>query len=306
MNRPLRIIVVLVLLALLAYLLMAAIARPQPRHDFFEGLETPVVFAHQGGDFLWPSNTIYAFERARQLGVDVLELDLHAAADGTLVVIHDDTVDRTTNGSGAVNSLTVEELQELDAGYRWSPQRSGESFPYRGMGITVPTLEEVFDAFPHTRLNLEIKQREPAIGGTLCDSIRRHGREDTVLVGSFHDSELADFRARCPEVATSAGPGEVRFAYVLSRAFLGRLYNPSAHALQVPEYQGSLRVVTPGLVSTARRKGVQVHVWTPNEVDEMERLLELGVDGIITDRPDRLLRILDRGGEVELPAGVPR
>ncbi|HEX7005197.1 MAG TPA: glycerophosphodiester phosphodiesterase [Trueperaceae bacterium] len=306
MSRPLRIVSALLLLAALGYAVLSLIARPRPATPFLESLERPIVFAHQGGDGLWPSNTIYAFERALELGADVLEMDVHSSSDGTLVVIHDDTVDRTTNGSGRVNSLTVEELQALDAGYDWSPGRKGETFPYRGLGLQIPTLAQVFDSFPKAPLNLEIKQVEPSIAELLCDRIRAYGREDSVMVGSFHDTALREFRRACPEVATSAGPGEVRLLFVLSKLFLGGLYRPAADALQVPETQGSLRVVTPGFVEAAHAKNVQVHVWTPNETEEMERLLASGVDGIISDRPDRLLRVLDRDVAVELPAGVAR
>ena len=306
MNRPLKILAAVLLLAAIVYASFAVFASPRPPHPFLEAMETPIVFAHQGGDFLWPSNTIYAFEHSRDLGADVLELDLHSSSDGKLMVIHDSTVDRTTDGSGAVHSMTAQELQALDAGYDWSPERQGESFPYRGLGLQIPTLAEVLEAFPETPLNLEIKQVEPSIAGVLCDRIVQYGRLDDVMVGSFHDAALRDFRAACPEVATSAGPNEVRTLFILNTLFLGNLYRPAAEALQVPEYQGALQVVTPRFIRAAHAKNVQVHVWTPNETEEIERLLELGVDGIITDRPDRLLRSLDREVELELLEGVPR
>jgi glycerophosphoryl diester phosphodiesterase len=192
-SRPLKLLLAIVMVAAVAYAVFAALARPRPPHPFFEGLEQPIVFAHQGGDFLWPSNTIYAFDRARDLGANVLELDLHSSSDGRLVVIHDDTVDRTTDGSGRVNSMTVAELQGLDAGFEWSPERLGEAFPYRGMGLEIPTLDEVLTAFPDNRLNLEIKQDDPSIAGLLCQRIREYGREQSVLVGSFHDEALREF-----------------------------------------------------------------------------------------------------------------
>ena len=305
MSRPLRIFTGFVLLLALAYAVLALLARPRPPHPFLQGLKTPRVIAHQGGDRLWPSNTLYAFQRALELGADVLEMDLHSSSDGQLMVIHDATVDRTTDGSGVVSSMRSGELQALDAGYDWSPERQGLEFPYRDLGLEIPTLREVFEVFPQVPLNLELKQLEPSIATLLCDEIREHGRQDSVMVGSFHDQALREFRRACPEVATSAGPTEVRVLFALSKLFLGALYRPAADALQVPETQGSLQVVTPEFVANAQRKGVQVHVWTPNETADMERLLGLGVDGIITDRPDRLLRLLDRETELELPQGVP-
>ena len=306
MSRPLKILAVVLVPLALAYVVLSLLAAPRPPHPFLERLQEPVVLAHQGGERLWPSNTMFAFERAVDLGVDVLELDLHSSSDGKLVVIHDGTVDRTTNGSGPVNEHSAAELQALDAGSYWSPEGSGESHPYRGLGIGIPTLSEVFEAFPGMPMNLEIKQVDPPIAGLVCRRIREHGREEAVMVGSFHDEVLREFRSACPEVATSAGPNEVRTLFVLSRLFLGNLYRPTADALQVPEYQGRLRVVTPRFVEAAHAKGVQVHVWTPNETADMERLLSMGVDGIITDRPDRLMRLLDREVDRELPAGVPR
>lgn len=305
MRRWQSVLLLIVIGLLAVYAVLAALARPRPEIAFFERGADVLVMAHQGGDGLWPSNTLYAFERAVELGVDVLELDVHSSSDGVLVVIHDDTVDRTTDGSGRVNELTLAELRALDAGYDWSPERAGESFPFRDQGLTIPTLAEVFEAFPDHRINIEIKQLSPGIVAPLCELIRAYGREESVLVGSFHDTALSAFRSACPEVATSAGPGEVRRFFVLSTAFLGALFRPVADAFQVPEYQGELHVVTSRFVQAAQGKNVDVHVWTVDEPADMERLIALGVDGIITDRPDRLLALLGRPvGDVRVP-GVP-
>ena len=289
-----------------AYVGLSLTARPAEPHPFFEGDRDGVlVMAHQGGDGLWPSNTLYAFRRAVAAGADVLELDVHASQDGALVVIHDDTLDRTTDGGGLVKDKTLAELKKLDAGYDWSPERTGESFPYRGRGITIPTLEEVFEAFPDTRVNVEIKQTDPDIVGPLCDLVERYGREDTTLVVSFYDAATRAFRERCPDVATAATPNEIRTFFILTTLFVDRAYLPQAQALQVPEAQGNLRLVTRRLTRAAHRKNVQVHVWTVDDAADMARLLDWGVDGIITDRPDRLLKVLGRGDVFERPDGVP-
>jgi glycerophosphoryl diester phosphodiesterase len=286
------------LLALLALaagvaLLAAPRAGPVARPLALPGAARPLVVAHRGGALLWPENTIHAFERAADLGADMLEMDLRATADGVLVVLHDETVDRTTDGTGPVRGLPLEALRRLDAGHRWSPD-GGRTFPLRGAGLTVPTLGEVLQALPGTPMTLEIKQRDPSLAAALCETVRAHGAADRVLVASFHDAEVRAFRRLCPEAATSATAGEARRFVLLSKALPRPPYTPPAQALQLPERLGSLHVITPRLVRAAHRRGLQVHAWTIDEEQDMRRLLGLGVDGIITDRPDRLLEVLGR------------
>lgn len=284
--------IVIVLAAV--YALLAWRARPAPDYPFYDVVgEGPLVMAHQGGERLWPSNTMLAYENAVALGVDVLEMDVHATADGALVLIHDETVDRTTGASGAVKELTLAEIKALDAGYYWTADE-GQTYPYRDQGVTMATLEEVLTAFPDVPLNIEIKQREPSIVAPLCQMLRDFGAVDRVLVASFHPEAMDDFRATCPEVATSMVEDEIRPFYVLNLLFLGGIYRPPATAFQVPEYAGNLHVVTRRFVDGAHDHNVAVHVWTVNETADMQRLLDLGVDGIITDRPDRMLELLGR------------
>jgi glycerophosphoryl diester phosphodiesterase len=228
------------------------------------------------------------------MGVDVLETDIHSTAEGALVLIHDPTVDRTTNGSGRVNRLTLNQLKALDAGYSWS-QDGGRSFPFRGLGITVPTVEEVFSAFPEIRINIDIKQVTPSIAGRLCRLILDFGMAARVMVASFNSSILREFRRLCPAVATSAGKSEVRLFYALSLLSPRAAFLPVGYyALQVPVARKGLRVITRRFLVSARLRKLQVHAWTVNSGDEMEWLLRLGVDGIVTDYPDRLLALLGR------------
>ena len=288
--------VLLGVLAILAaaYAISALLARPAEGHPFFAQVERrPLVMAHRGGRGLWPENTLYAFERAVEMGVDVLEMDIHTTADGAMVVMHDDTVDRTTNGSGPILSFTLDELKGLDAGYTWTPD-DGQTFPYRGQGITVPTVEEVFAAFPGVPLNIEIKQEEPSMVATFCQLIRYHDLVDQVLVASFHEETMAEFRATCPEVATSTGTTETVLLFALSRLFLEGTYGAPAEAAQVPEYRSGLHVLAPRFVDAAQNRNLEVHAWTINEEDDLQRMIALGVDGIITDYPDRLLTLLGR------------
>ena len=279
-----------------AILFMNRTGQPAAAHPFFTTLSppaSPLVIAHRGGAGLWPENTLHAFTQAAALGVDMLELDVHATADGVLVIIHDPTLNRTTDGTGAVSQLTLAELQRLDAGYRWSPD-GGKTYPHRGRGLTVPTLDEVLRAFPHLRFNIEPKQEQPSIVQPLCQMLRERGVTNRVIVGAFHSRVLEDFRRVCPEVATSASTSEASHFLALQRAGLADTFSPPMQALQVPETAGGWQVLTPDFIASAHRRNLQVHAWTINDVETMKRLIAAGVDGIMTDYPDRLLEVLGR------------
>jgi len=262
-------------------------ARPA---DPFCGEQGVLVIAHRGGAALWPENTLVAFEGARDLGVDVLELDIHATSDGVLVVIHDSVVDRVTEGSGLVKEKTLTELKQLDAGYRWT--EDGETHPYRGKGLTIPTLAEVIEAAPDHWINIDIKQARPPIVDRLATLIETANLSERVLVGSFDPKVLRAFRKRCPGVATAAGLGEAKRFFVLHNLYLARFYKAKRGvAFQIPVDHEGRSIVTPRLIRDAHRRGFGVHAWTVNREAEMRRLIEAGVDGIVTDRPDLLLAI---------------
>ena len=214
-----RVIVGLLILVLCIYAILALLSKPVDDHPFFDS-QGMLVIAHRGGRGLWPENTLYAFERAAELGVDVLEMDIHSTADGVLVTMHDDTVDRTTDGSGPIQGFTIEELKELDAGYDWTDDE-GATFRFRDQGVTVSTLEEVFTTLPDERMNIEIKQVEPSIVEPFCQMLREFDRVETVLVGSFDAETVEAFRDECPGVATSATEPEVRNFFILNTPFLG-------------------------------------------------------------------------------------
>jgi glycerophosphoryl diester phosphodiesterase len=289
----------LVGLPLLAYGIAVAVANPAPPHPFIKKLPTPPLrIAHRGGAGIWPENTLYAFERAAKLGVDMIELDIHASADGVLVVMHDETVDRTTDGAGLIRQKTLAELKTLDAGYRWT-DNGGQSYPFRGLGIEISTLEEVLQALPQMPLIVEIKQAVPAITNALCRLIRQYGRQEDLIVGSFHVDALREMRQICPAVATSAHANEVRLFVALNFLRLTRTYAPAPFAFQVPVRQDNIEIVTPSFVRGAHERGMQVHVWTVNDLAEMEYLIRIGVDGLITDYPDRLMELLVRPQKAE-------
>lgn len=289
-------IAILILLAvvLVAYLIAGWLAEPAPNHPYFtSGPPRPWVLAHQGGDGLWPGDTLYAFERAAALGVDVLEMDVHSTKDGVLVLMHDETVDRTTDGSGLIKEMTFDEIRQLDAGYDWT-QEGSQATIYRGQGIVVPALEELFQAFPGMHMNIEIKQSEPSIAEHVCQLIRQYNMNDLVLVVSFNTESIQEFRQVCPEVATAGAEDEVRGFFIRHLLFLAPTYTPSFNAVQVPEYSGGLHVLTPRFIEDAQKRNLEVHAWTINEKEEMQRLLEMNIDGIITDYPDRLIEVLGR------------
>lgn len=263
------------------------------RAIFKREVKRPLVFAHRGGGGLFPENTLGAFEYSAKVGVDFLELDVHSTADGALVVMHDRTVDRTTDGRGKVNELTLAEVKKLDAGYQFSTD-GGQTFPFRGQGITIPTLQEIFDAFPNTTFNVEPKQAEPSITKPLCEMIRNKNMTEKVIVGSFRQTAIDEFRAECAEVATSATPSEATEFLTKYKLGLGASYTPPMQALQIPQNVGSLQVISKDFTETAHKLNLQVHVWTINDPADMRRLIDAGVDGIMTDYPDRLLKILGR------------
>ncbi len=275
---------------------LIAFARPAATHTFFAAERGGVqVIAHRGGAQLRPENTLLAFEHALALGADMLEMDARVTADGVLVALHDATVDRTTDGQGPVDALTLAALQKLDAAYRWSPD-GGRSTPFRGQGVRVPALADVFARFPRTRMVVEIKPAESALAAKMCQLIRGAGMTARVLVASMHEAVLDAFRASCPEVSTSMGPGEARLFYLASLVYLSDAISPAAQALQIPYGFGERVLATPAVAAAARGRNLALHVWTVNDEARMRRLLAIGVDGIMTDRPDLLLRLLGRPG----------
>lgn len=246
----------------------------------------PAVIAHRGGAGIAPENTLLAFAAGLAYS-EALELDVRLTADGQIVVIHDETVDRTTSGTGRVRELTVAQLKELDAGYWFTPD--GVNYPYRGRGVEIPLLSEVLDAFPDVSLIIEIKDEDEEAARALAALLAEKGRAERVVVGSFNDRVIAAFRRASPQTPTTAAMGEAVRFLVLSRLGLDSLVRVPWQSLSVPPRYGPLPVISSGLIEAAHRKGVPVHAWTINDLDEARRLAALGVDGIITDYPDRIL-----------------
>ncbi len=285
---------ILLILVFAVLVLVRLISKPASVHPYYsEANNHLLVIAHQGGDGVWPGETMFAYQNARDLGVDVLEMDIHITADKKLILMHDETVDRTTDGTGEIESMKLDELKKLDAAYDWSPD-GGQTYPYRGKGLKVATLEEVFQAFPEMHMTIEIKKSARSMTKPFCDLIREYNMQDKVLVASFYDERLKEFRDECPGIATSSAKNETTVFVLLTKAFLGGFYSPKFFALQVPEESGGITVMTPGFVRAAHARNLAVEPWTINDEETMRKLIEWGVDGIITDRPDILIKVLGR------------
>jgi glycerophosphoryl diester phosphodiesterase len=254
--------------------------------------EWPVNVAHRGASTLAPENTIEAFRLAVEAGAGGLELDVHMTRDGHIVVIHDATVDRTTNGSGAVSEMTLDELRRFDAGHNFSPD-GGSTRPYRGRGVWVPTLGEVLEEFPGVAVNIEIKAGTPGIEETVLGILRDANALGRALVVSTPHAIVKRFRKiSSGHISTGASRWEIGVFYILSRLRLERLVRPAYDALQVPLLHRGILVVTPRFIRAAQARGVRVDVWTINQAEEMRRLLDLRVDVIMTDRPGTLAEVL--------------
>ncbi len=255
--------------------------------DFFTG-PVPRLFAHRGASGEAPENTLPAFERAAALGAVYMELDVHLSQDGHVVVIHDETLERTTNGHGLVREHGLAELQRLDAGYHFTPD-AGNTFPFRGQGVIISLLADVLRRFPQVRFTVEIKQTEPPIEEQVIAVVRECNMADALILASEHDAVVTRVRSLAPDIATNCSSGEVvAFMQRVLRRQLGD-YRPPARAFQIPPEYGGVALVTPQTVAAIHELGAEVHVWTINDRADMERLLELGVDGLMSDFPGRLL-----------------
>jgi glycerophosphoryl diester phosphodiesterase/membrane-associated phospholipid phosphatase len=280
-------------LVLTAIAVVAALVQADPvgRLPFLVEHE-PASIAHAGAQGHAPSNTLPAFETAVDQGANVLEMDLQLTADDVVVVIHDETVDRTTDGTGRVREMTLDEIKELDAGHYF--EGPDGDFPFRGEGVEVPTLEEVFTAFPDEWMLIEMKTESgPEIVQATADVVREHGREDLTIAASFDLDFLVEFRELIPEIPTNMPETEGRDFHVHMLLGTYRWWDPPAEFLQVPiDFEG-MRVITPGFVRAAEHRGVDVHAWTINDPTEMHWLLNQGVHGIITDYPDVFEEVLE-------------
>lgn len=238
--------------------------------------------AHRGANRVAPEETIEAYHAAKKDGADVLEMDLQRTRDGVLVLMHDATVDRTTNGTGRVDEMTLAEVKALDAGYDFT-RDGGETYPFRGQGLTVPTLVEIFDTFPDDYMVIEIKGDDPSVSVDYARILREYGRYESVITASFDQPVLEAFRAAAPGALTSLAQDEV-IAFFGLTAEGEASYTPPGEFLHVPPTFSGIDVVTPEFVARADRFDLPIHVFgTRNDPEIMQDLIDAGVRGLMVD-----------------------
>lgn len=269
-----------------------------------------LAYAHQGGALEAPSSTLFAFDQALRVGATALEMDLHQSADGVVVVCHDPTLDRTTERSGEIARLSSAEIRAADASYWFVPQRgaihdlSDTSYPYRGRArgdseFRVTLLEDVLERYPSVLLNLDIKRGPPdvvAYEGAVAALLRTFSRADDVIVTSFDDEVTARFHTLAPEVHTA--PGVNALTMIVQAIRRGEMMPEALYrghvALQVPLRVGNAWLVDESLVARVHELGLALHVWTVDDPGEMTRLVQMGVDGVMSDVPRVLATVLER------------
>jgi len=255
----------------------------------------PWLVAHRGGSVIAPENTLVAFDRAVELGADAIETDVHLTRDGVVVVFHDDETSRLTGAPGTLEARTLAEVEALDPAWSFSLD-GGRSFPFRGLGLKVPTLLEVLARYPALRFNVDAKSADPALAEALVHVVRQAGAVERVCLGSFFDAQAERIGALLPG-AVRYLPEQAATCHVMA-AMSGQPAEgcPAGYQLaSLPHRLGELVVATKPVVDHFHRLGMPVHVWTVDAEEDMRALLALGVDGLVTDRPDVLARVLRRG-----------
>jgi glycerophosphoryl diester phosphodiesterase len=246
---------------------------------------------HRGSAGTHPENTLESFRAAAAAGAQYLEFDIHMTRDGEIVVAHDDHLARMCGIDRSIPQMTYAEVAAADAGRMFT--LDGATYPFRAKGLRVPRLAEVLAEFSRLCMIVEIKQTAPSLVAPMLALIDRAGMRRNVLVASEHQEPLDEVRKLAPEVPTN-------FSYLESGLFIQAMatrdprYRPPGAAVQIPRSYESWQLVTPESVEFAHRLGLEVHVWTVNEESEMSELLDLGVDGLISDFPQRALDVVLR------------
>ncbi len=262
------------------------------RHPFLEGLRPTLHIAHRGGALLAPENTLVAFRAAvERWQTDMLELDVHASLDGELVVSHDPTLQRCTDGHGRIADHTLAQLRSLDAGFHFSVD-GGRTHPFRGQGVGVPTFREVLRAFPDMRLNVEVKSEAPGIAEAVAALLRAEGAVDRVCLGSELDPLGEELVRVAPEVCAFYPRDALTRLVLAIKQGAEPPDDPRFQVLDMPLDYGEVRLVDRAFLEATNRLGRWVNVWTVDDVEIMRALVEIGVGGIMTDRPDLLREVL--------------
>lgn len=288
----------LLLLALIHSLLYFIFPRKLQKPIFPE-LKRPLMLAHEGGEALAPTNTMAAFALADQIGrSNFLDIDIHLTSDGHIVGIHDSTVDRTTNGHGRVDTFTLEELQQLDAGYFF--QDAEGHYSYRDKGVRIPSVEEIFQTYSEKyHLHFEIKDTYPKGGPSQIEEklwklIQKYQMEKRVIVASFQQKIVDRFSQLAGgQVIVGAGQAEVTLFVLAHKFWLPGFYRRKSHVLEIPTASSGFNLKDRRLIAGAHRLGMEIYYWTVDDKAEMKELLEMGADGIFTNRPDLLKELLE-------------
>jgi glycerophosphoryl diester phosphodiesterase len=253
-----------------------------------------LVFSHRGASKEFPENTLPAFKRAAELGVDYIETDIRFTRDQQFALIHDESIGRTTNAGGNIADYSMDELKEFDAGYHFTND-GGKTYPCRGKDIRMMSLDELFETFPDQKIDIDIKDKNPYMIKHLVEVIKKYDVYDRAIVASKYFANLKVFRKLCPQVKTAFSIYETLYLYSLYKSgFLFLDISFKGSVLQIPEMYGHFRLVTESFLEALHRKGIGLHVWTVNSEQDMIRLIDLGVDGIMTDNPALLVKVLGR------------
>jgi len=249
------------------------------------------VIAHRGGSLEAPENTLQAFENAFQIFPQIyFELDVHLTRDEEVVVTHDDSVDRTTNGHGAVKDLTLNELSKLDWGFNFSKD-GGKTFPFRGKGVSISRLSDIFEKFPKNPITVEIKHGPKFFGQKVVDIIRKYNAQDRVCISGENHEDLTKTSKLLPDLCSGYSGHELLLNFIWNRFRVPFLGPNRGDVMQIPYIHNGYLVASPSFIGRAHRRNKVVHVWTVNDEVTMRHLVEIGADGIITDAPTLLLKV---------------
>ena len=274
-----------------------AIIKPQ-RREVKEVLQydRPIVLAHRGGSSIAPEHTMIAFEKAQSLGVDGFEIDIRLTKDEEIVVFHDETVDRTSDGTGSIKDFTLEELKQLNFGYNFA-DLDGQ-FPYKEQKVEIVSLRELLEVFPNMYINIDIKDHPDTYEGSLMPSklwrlIEEFDAQNRIVLTSFFSDQVDRFNLYAQNrVALGAGENDVRKAFTAFTSQFGHLYHPKVDVFQIPTKHGRVSLDSPRFINFLAKLNIPVHYWTIDDEDTIRTLIENGAKGIVTDRPDIAVNVL--------------
>ena len=252
----------------------------------------PRVVAHRGDSKNFPENTLPAFLSAVKMGIDVVETDVHLSSDNVIVIWHDSTLDRNTDGSGTIEEHTYEELLKYDAGYTFSKD-GGKTFPFRGKGIKLCSLEDALIECPNQRFNIDLKTKQSGIVEEFIRIVRKHHAEHRVCCASFHLTNLKSVRKIAPDILTSITTIEVLCILIKHKLHIlpKKLSKGRKIIFQVPVGQYGIKLITPSFIKAMHKRDAVIMVWTINEENEMRRLFKMGVDAVMTDDPKTVIKV---------------